>query len=239
MANTGRVVRTEQLTPHMIRVVLGDLAGFVPNGFTDAYVKLLFPVPGVTYPEPFDMKQIRAEHPREEWPRMRTYTVRAHDEQAGELTIDFVYHGDEGLAGPWARNARPGDELRFAGPGGAYAPGDEADWHLLAGDESALPAIAAILRELPSGADVRVFVEVADAAEEQDLPATWLHRDGTPDLLARAVAKATLPEGRVEAWLAGERSSMVALRAHLLEDRGFDRGRVRPTTYWRRGEPGS
>jgi NADPH-dependent ferric siderophore reductase len=80
---------------------------------------------------------------------------------------------------------------------------------------------------------------VADAAEEQDLPATWLHRDGTPDLLARAVAKTTLPEGRVEAWLAGERSSMVALRTHLLDDRGFDRRRVRPTTYWRRGEPGS
>src|SRR5688500_16944185 len=133
--NRGTVLRTERITPHMIRVVLGgaDLAGFPAGEYTDHYVKLLFPQPGVTYPEPFDMERIRAEMPREQWPVTRTYTVRAWDPAAVELTIDFVYHGDVGLAGPWAANARPGDEVRFLGPGGAYAPSPDAAWHLLAG----------------------------------------------------------------------------------------------------------
>ncbi len=109
------------------------------------------------------------------------------------------------------------------------------------GLKTALPAIAQILRELPATADVRVFVAVADEAEELPLPfpVTWLHHDGTDDQLARAVAAAELPTGRVDAWLAGERGAMVALRSHLLDVRGFDRSRVRPTTYWRRGETGN
>ncbi len=114
--------------------------GLLPHEFTDHYVKLLFPRPDVAYPEPFDMEKVRAELPREQWPSTRTYTVRAWDAEAGELTIDFVHHGDSGLAGPWAANARPGDEIFFNGPGGAYAPRADAGWHLLAGDESAIPA---------------------------------------------------------------------------------------------------
>ncbi len=241
MANTGRVVRTEQLTPHMIRVVLGDLTGFVPNQFTDAYVKLLFPVPGVTYPEPFDMKQIRAEQPREEWPRMRTYTVRAHDEQTGELTIDFVYHGDEGLAGPWARNAHPGDLLRFAGPGGAYAPGDGADWHLLAGDESALPAIGAALEAMPAGALVHAFIEIDDPAEEQalstkaDARITWLHRCAGADLVA-AVRALEFPPGVGQAFVHGEADFVKQLRRHLLDERGLRKDLLSISGYWRRGK---
>src|SRR3954451_2568633 len=92
------VERVEQLTPHMIRVVLGGpgLAGFPVGEFTDHYVKLLFPAEGVTYAEPFDLERIRAELPREQWPRTRTYTVRRWDPKASELTLDFVYHGDEG-----------------------------------------------------------------------------------------------------------------------------------------------
>src|SRR5690606_21164117 len=107
---------------------------------------------GVAYPQPFNIQQVRATMPRELWPRLRTYTVRAWDPDALELTLDFVHHGDEGLAGPWAANARPGDELFMLGPGGGYAPDPGADWHLLAGDESALPAIAASLEALPEGA---------------------------------------------------------------------------------------
>lgn len=127
--------------PHMIRVVLGGegLAEFGAGEFTDHYVKLLFRRPGVEYPEPFDVERIRAELPREQWPVTRTYTVRAWDPASAELTIDFVHHGDKGVAGPWAAAARPGEDLFFNGPGGAYAPSPEADWHLFAGDESALP----------------------------------------------------------------------------------------------------
>src|SRR5687768_3766971 len=99
---TASVTSVERVTPHLIRVVLGGpgLAGLVVGEFTDHYVKLLFPPDGVTYPEPFDLGWIRAELPREQWPVLRTYTVRWWDGARGELTIDVVYHGDEGVAGP-------------------------------------------------------------------------------------------------------------------------------------------
>src|SRR5262245_61223825 len=99
----------------MIRVVIGGegLVDFGAGAFTDHYVKLLFQVPGVTYPEPFDLEVARETMPREHWPRMRSYTVRSWDPHALEMVIDFVYHGDEGLAGPWAANAQPGDEIYF------------------------------------------------------------------------------------------------------------------------------
>ena len=89
----------ERLTPHMIRVVAGgdDLAGFPDTEHTDRYVKILFPQPGVAYPQPFDMDAVRATLPREQWPALRTYTVRSFDPAAQELTIDFVHHGDAGL----------------------------------------------------------------------------------------------------------------------------------------------
>src|ERR1700759_4830397 len=137
-----QVLRTERLTPHLRRVVLGGtgLAGVADNGFTDRYVKLVFPRPGVTYPEPFDMAEVRETMPRESWPVIRTYTIRALDHDAGEMTIDLVVHGDTGVAGPWALSTRPGDEIVALGPGGAYAPDADADAHVLVGDEAALPA---------------------------------------------------------------------------------------------------
>ncbi len=134
VATHAVVVRTERLTPHMIRVVLGGegLDGFDPGPYTDRYVKLLFPA---------------AAGPEGRVP-MRTYTIRSWDPAARELAIDFVAHGDEGLAGPWASAARPGDAMSFVGPGGDYAPSGSYDWHLLVGDESALPAIAAALEAM-------------------------------------------------------------------------------------------
>src|SRR3954451_9492260 len=165
----AEVVATSQLTPHMIRVVLGGdgLTGFPAGEFTDHYVKLLFPPADAPYGVPYDVDRVRAELPAELWPVTRTYTVRAWDAATGELTIDFVWHGDEGLAGPWAAAAQPGDRIAFVGPGGGYAPSPDADWHLLAGDESALPAIAVALERLPAGARALAFVEVAGREEEQ------------------------------------------------------------------------
>lgn len=241
----GRVVSTEELTPHMVRVVLGGdgLSGFQAGEHTDHYIKLLFPVPGVTYPEPFDMARIREEMPRDQWPAMRTYTVRTWDPEARELAVDFVVHGDEGLAGPWAAHAKPGDEIRFLGPGGAYSPGAEADWHLLVGDESALPAIAASLARAPEGAPVRALIEVAGPEEEQKLTApdsaevVWLHRGaarvGEP--LAEAVRTLDFPEGRVQAFVHGEAGFVKELRRHLRLDRGIDRDQLSISGYWRLG----
>jgi NADPH-dependent ferric siderophore reductase len=238
------VRRTERLTPHMIRVVAGgaDLAGFPDTPYTDRYVKVVFPRRGVAYPEPFDMDAIRAQLPREQWPYLRTYTVRALDREAGELTIDFVHHGDAGIAGPWAAAARPGDVVRLLGPGGAYAPDPEADWHLMVGDESALPAIAAACERVPAGVPAVAVLEVAGAADEQalacpgDLRVTWLHRDpAAPDQLVAAVRSLAFPAGRVHAFVHGEAGAVRDVRRHLVGEREVPREHLSVSGYWRRG----
>ncbi|MEU7039868.1 siderophore-interacting protein [Streptomyces varsoviensis] len=243
--NHAEVVRTERLTPHMVRVVLGGegLAGFTAGEFTDHYIKIVFPLEGIEYPQPFDMAQIRADLPRDQWPTVRTYTVRAWDPTARELTVDFVVHGDEGVAGPWAVRARPGEKVYFMGPGGAYAPAEDADWHLLAGDESALPAIAAALERMPAGAPVRAFIEVADAAEQQDLklPANaevvWLHRGASAvgEQLVDAVRRMDYPAGDVHAFVHGEAGFVKELRRYLRVEREVPRERLSISGYWRRG----
>jgi NADPH-dependent ferric siderophore reductase len=239
------VRRIERLTPHMIRVMLA-CPEFADNGCSDRYVKLLFPKAGVTYPRPLDLTVVRAELPPEHWPTSRTYTVRAWDQATSELTIDFVYHGDEGVAGPWAASARPGDELWFSGPGGAYAPDESADWHLLVGDESALPAIGAAIEQLPPGARATVFVEVEDETEEQkfsgsgEVELTWFHRAGVTgdrgDALVEAVEAMTFAPGDVQVFVHGEAGFVMRLRRHLLADRGLDRKRVSLSGYWRLGK---
>ncbi|MGY1835962.1 siderophore-interacting protein [Blastococcus sp. SYSU DS0510] len=243
----GEVLRTSWITPHMIRVVLGGegLAGFPDGEYTDRYVKLLFPPADASYAIPYDVEQVRAELPADQWPVTRTYTVRAWDAVAGELTIDFVHHGDEGLAGPWAAAARSGDRIQFMGPGGAYAPRPDADWHLLAGDESALPAIAATLDRLPAEARALVFVEVAGAEEEQDdlvvgpgVELRWLHRDGAEPgtLLVDAVRAEPLPAGSGHVFVHGEAHAVRELRRHLRAGRGLDPEWTSISGYWRRGD---
>jgi NADPH-dependent ferric siderophore reductase len=239
-AHTGRVVRTERLTPNMHRVVLGGdgLARFDAGQYTDHYVKLMFPPAGVVYPQPFDIAAIRADLPREQWPVTRTYTVRNWDPSTRELTLDFVIHGDTGLAAQWAVAARPGDELAFGGPGGKYAPDPAAAWHLLAGDESALPAIAAALERVPEGATVEAFIEVADAREEQKIPGvTWLRRGGRPygEALVEAVTAVTWHGDDVHAFVHGEAGFVKELRRHLRLDRGVPLDRLSISGYWRLG----
>lgn len=244
-ARIGEVTRVEQLTPHMVRVAIGGagLAGLTAGECTDHYIKILFPPPGVVYPEPFDAAVIRETRPREEWPVIRTYTVRRWLPDVPELWVDFVVHGDEGIAGPWAAHARPGDPVRFMGPGGGYAPDPAADWHLLAGDESALPAIAVALEGMPAGARVRAFIEVEDAAEEQKLESpgdaeiTWLHRAGRPvgEALVQAVRGFDFPAGDVQAFVHGEAGFVKELRALLRVERGLPMAQLSISGYWRRG----
>lgn len=238
------VRRIKRVTPRLARVTVGggDLADF-PGAGTDQNVMLYFYPDGVELPEPLTLESARARWSQVR-PLTRTYTVRRHDPAANELDFDFVLHGEHGLASSWALGARPGDPLIFVGPSPAYRPAPDVDEYLLAGDETALPAIAAILLVLPRGARARVFIEVADAAEEQPLPTeadaeiTWLHREGRTDLLERAIRGAVLP-GVTEAWVAGERAAVLAVRRHLLDECRFERHRVRPTTYWRRGQSGN
>lgn len=243
------VLRTERLGPHMVRLVAGGagLAAFPDTPHTDRYVKVLFPQPGVTYPEPFDMNVVHAEMPREQWPATRTYTVRALDHDAGELVIDFVHHGDTGLAGPWAASAAPGDRFRVMGPGGVYAPDPDADWHLLVGDEAALPAIAASLERIGPGVPAVALVQVGSAADEQALASPsaldlrWLHRDpvdGDPDgtQLVEHVRSLEFPPGRVHAFVHGEAVAVREVRRHLLRERGVPRDALSVSGYWRRGQ---
>lgn len=242
-----RVLRTEKLSPHMVRVVAGGpgLAAFEPKDATDMYVKIHFLQPGVEYAEPVDVFALRETMPREHWPVTRTYTVRSFDAAAQEVAIDFVVHGDAGLAGPWAASAAPGDRIIFTGPGGAYRPNPDADWFLFAGDESALPAIAAALESLPAGARGQAYIEVDTAEDIQPLDKpdavelTWVFRNGaTPDAstaLLDAVANGAWPEGRVDAFVHGEREYMKALRDILFKQRGLERGQVSLSGYWAYG----
>ncbi|AUA14967.1 SIP domain-containing protein [Streptomyces sp. SID8382] len=248
----AQVLRTDRLTPHMVRVVLGGdgLADFHAGECTDHYIKILFPTGGATYPEPFDLERIRADFPREQWPVTRTYTVRAWDPAARELTVDFVTHGDEGLAGPWATRVQPGEEIHFMGPGGAYAPSPEAGWHLLAGDESALPAIAAALERLTDSraggaaeVPVRVFIEVAGEADEVKLTVpegaevSWLHRGAAPvgEALVAAVRGLEFPSGQLHAFVHGEAGFVKEIRRHLRLERQIPREWLSISGYWRRG----
>jgi NADPH-dependent ferric siderophore reductase len=241
------VIRREQLSPHMVRIIAGGdgFADFVNNSFVDRYIKIVFPQPGVDYAQPLNLWTIRETMPRAQWPFTRTYTVRWVDAAARELAIDFVIHGDEGLAGPWAAAAQPGDPITFTGPGGAYNPSPDADWYLFAGDEAALPAIAASLETLPPEARGLAFLEVDSEADIQPIAApqgiqvSWLFRNGVPagssDLLVSAVADAQWPEGRVDVFAHGERGYMKALRDVLFVQRGLERSQVSLSGYWAKG----
>jgi NADPH-dependent ferric siderophore reductase len=242
---TKLVVRqSERVNPHLIRITaaLADPAEFEPfaqTPHTDAYVKVVFRQPGVSYPEPFDMATAR-QLPREQWPALRTYTVREVRKDTAELVIDFVYHGDAGLAGPWAASAQPGSELLVLGPGGAYSPNPAADWHLMVGDDSALPAIVAALAKVPSGVPVHAFVEVDGPAEQQvldtpgDLRLTWVHRNTGGDLVD-TVRAFEWPTGQVHAFVHGEAGAVKLLRRHLLDERGLSTDALSISGYWRRG----
>ena len=240
----GTVEAVERLTPSMVRVVLGGdgLDAFRPNGLTDAYVNAQFVPRGAAYTAPFgpnDLEGLAPEHR----PRSRRYTVRAWDDERRRLTIDFVAHGDEGYAGPWAQRARPGDRLQLSGPAGGYRPDPDADWHLLVGDESALPAIAASLEVVPPGARCVVRLVVDDARHELPLESpghldvAWLHRAATADpdqLLPRAVAALRWLPGRVDVFVHGEAGEVRAVRRHLVAERGVDRDTASISPYWRR-----
>ncbi|ARE77329.1 siderophore-interacting protein [Streptomyces sp. NPDC059558] len=243
---TAVVVRTERLSPHMVRIVLGGegLREFGVGDYTDHYVKLLFAPAGITYPAPWDLEQIRADFPRAQWPRQRAYTVRSWDPAQLELTLDFVVHGDEGLAGPWAARVKPGELVRFLGPGGAYAPDPAAGWHLLVGDESALPAIAAAMERMPAGARVHAIVEI-DGPDDELKVATpdgvvpiWLHRGDRPvgEALVEAVTSLEFPSADVHAFVHGEAGFVKDLRRHLRLERGIPRERLSISGYWRLGE---
>jgi len=216
------VARVETLSPHFRRVTFTgeSLSDFVSASFDD-HVKFILDADG---PEPV----------------RRDYTPRAFDTQAHTLTIEFALHGDGPVAG-WAANAAVGQRVVVAGPRGSFVVPVAYDWHLLIGDETALPAIARRLEELPASARADVIVQVTDPADRRVFTSTaalttrWVH--GT-DALSAAVRAIDLPEGQGYAWCAGEASSMKRIRSILVDEKGHDPHAIRAAAYWKRGDAG-
>jgi NADPH-dependent ferric siderophore reductase len=248
------VDRTERLSPHMVRVHLGGpafddfVAAADPERLdaTDRYVKLLLAKPSLGLTPPYDLEALRETLPKHDRPARRTYTVRAVDHRAKTIAVDFVVHGDEGLAGPWAAAAQPGDVVALSGPGGGYAPStDPAVTHVLLGDDSALPAISSALEALPDSAVGIALVEVAGPDDEllircpAGVDLRWLHRDATgaePGTLllevARSVERASRP---VQVFAHGERTAMKAIRRLLQDDWGLEKSEMSLSAYWALG----
>jgi NADPH-dependent ferric siderophore reductase len=176
----------------------------------------------------------------------RHYTIRRFDAAETRLDIDFVLHGAS-PATHWARRAAIGDQLVAEGPRGRTTVRGPADWRLFTGDETALPAIAAMIESLPAGETAIAFIEVADPDEEQPiataaaLDITWLHRAGPPRApslgLLEALTTFQLPPGDGQACIIGETSTVRAQRQGLIA-RGFAKDRITAEGYWRPGRVG-
>jgi NADPH-dependent ferric siderophore reductase len=239
------VQRREWLSPHTVRITAGG-PGFDAlrmNEFTDKYAKIIFADPALGLTPPYDLAVLRESLPPDRQPVTRTYTLRRADAASQQVAIDFVVHGDEGIAAPWAAHAEPGDTLTMSGAGGAYRPDPGSDWHLLAGDESALPAICAALEALPGDARGIAYLETSDPGEYLDVTppsgvaVNWLHRPepgSQPGLLAEALAAGPWLPGRADVFAHGERESMKAVRSALKARLG-DGDQLSLSGYWASG----
>ena len=255
--HTFQVIRSEQLTPHMIRVVLGGSGfdTFVPNDYTDSYVKIVIVRDDVdvdALPRPLTLDSFN-ELPEAQRPTVRTYTVRHADPARRELAIDFVVHGEHGVAGPWAASLQAGQPAYLMGPSGAYTPDPAADWHLLAGDEAGLPALSAALEALPPNAIGKAFIEVAGPDDELPLKAPegveirWIYRGGRADLVPEdqagdhapiiaEIKESPWPPGQVQVFIHGEAQAVMHnLRAYIRKERGVEAKWTSISGYWRRG----
>ena len=253
------VARTRRVSPSVQRVTFRGvrpegLAEFASGG-RDQRFKLFFPQPGEEVAHvPVEAGEAwyaawRGMDPRRR-ALMRTYTVREQRRELGELDVDFAVHAGPGPAAAWALRCLAGDRITALGPSEAdnagidFRPPPETDWILLAGDESALPALAGILEWISPATVVRAWIEIGHGDDLQalntwsDAEITWLVR-GRGHSLTRAVREARLPAGTPYAWIGGEASEVRELRRHLVgtgsDGRGFDRRRVTFTGYWRRG----
>ncbi|WP_395703170.1 siderophore-interacting protein [Aquabacterium sp.] len=213
-----QVQRVEAVSPGVRRITLAgpELAGFLSASFDD-HVKVFIDVPGAEA-------------------AARDYTPRRHDAAAGELDLEFALHGD-GPAAAWAARAQPGDLLTLGGPRGSFIVPLDYGWHLLAGDDTALPAIARRLEELPAGSRAIVLLAVAGPdrralATQAETDLRWFDDDVALLAAARALQ---LPAGEGYAWCAGEAATMAALRRVLVQDKGHDAQAIRAAAYWKRG----
>lgn len=240
------VLRTEQLTPRMVRVVLGGegLETFASYGPKDHF-KLMLPAEGqaelvlptvgpegIAYPEGIAR------------PVTRDYTPRRWDPETHELTVDLLVHG-EGPASSWAQQAAAGQVVGIAGPRGSVIVKPGFDWHLVIGDETTLPSIGRWFEELPAGQKAIALIEVEDAGDELPLPSAgdvevhYVHRAGAtgdPELLlVNALREITLPEGNGYVYAGAEAGSLKHVRRYLINERQQPREWLSITGHWKRG----
>ena len=214
-----QVVRVEAVSPQFRSVTFSgeSLADFVSASFDD-HVKFILDGEGG--------EEVR-----------RDYTPRRYDAAVGELTLEFALHGDGPVAN-WAARATPGQSATIAGPRGSFIIPMDYDWHLLIGDETAMPAIARRLEELPADARVLVVLQVPEASERRNF-----HSAAAPKILwvqdavelLDTVRALSLPAGEGYAWCAGEAGTMAALRQLLVEEKRHPSHAIRAAAYWKRG----
>ena len=248
-----RVSRVESVTPHMRRIRLegDDLARY--GAFGGLHLRLLFPTPD--NPDPVWPVSGRNGLPRwpseQRRPAARVYTIRRLDVVQGWMDIDFVVHGEqdgcEGVGSGWAATAQPGNEIGIIGPVGR--PVREADWYVLGCDETGLPAASRILERMAPETRGAAFIEVADAAERQEIShpdgvvLNWIYRDGVPAgehrELVDAVARVEWPSAQTcFGWFAAEAEPARRLRDYWRNTLSYGRDRTLVAGYWRRGESG-
>ena len=183
--------------------------------------------------------------PHGQRPAIRTFTPRRVDPAALEIDLEIVLHGD-GVASEWAAEATPGDLAAVSGPGRGYAVDRDAPAFLLAGDETAIPAISQLLEVLPAETPVEVHVEVAHPDARVEMPrhpragVAWHDRGSEPSpggALVTAVRGADVAPG-ARVWVAGEAAAVQRIRRHLFEDRGFPRSQATVRGYWKHGRVG-
>lgn len=233
------VVSNERITPRLARITLHDpdFARFRSDAYDD-HVKLFFARPGDTLAMPVPGAN-GLEFPSGVRPEGRDYTPRGFDTARAEVVIDFVLHGD-GPAASWATTAKEGDTVGVGGPRASFVVKGAFDWYLLAGDDTALPAIGRRIEELPAGTKVIAVVEVDSALERQsfdtqtDLDLRWVFRNGG-GTLTDAVRQTAMPPGTGYAFVAGEAAASAAIREHLVAQ-GHDPDFIKAAGYWRAGE---
>lgn len=194
-----------------------------------------------------DYWELKETLPGDLQPVTRHLTIRRYVPERHELWMDFVLHGDEGFAGPWAARAEPGDRVIALGPGGKWTPAPDSAWTLIAADDAAIPAALAVLEALPASAHGEVLLEVETPRDVQPvsapagMPVRWVFREkdgpGEAPALVRAVHEARWPAGPegVQVFAHGEREVMKALREELFTRRRLERDQVSLSGYWARG----
>ncbi|MFT3887652.1 MAG: siderophore-interacting protein [Arachnia sp.] len=253
-ADSGLVLttvrRTAQVSPHIIRVTLGggQLDRFEYKGF-DQWFRLALPVRDENrfdnLPQKFGVGGLLKflTLPKDTRPVIRNYTIRQFDRQTGELDIDFVVHGTQGVAGPWAASAQPGTQVAFIDQGCGWAP-VPAERSLIVADESAMPAALAILRDMPRDAVGDALIELFDERDKQEAEAPdgvtvhWLVRNAAdnPGTLALPALR-ELPIGpSLYAFAVGESALATGTRRHLVGERGVPKANVTFCGYWRLGK---